>query len=292
MGWELRRVRAAVVTFKLSPFALPERRCDNGPDATRPNDERYGETRIEPPQALRARRRDRRRLGGLPGHDPARFRVGIAVPGPDQARGRSERGFGRHFGRGPRRNDGGDRTRARGISRQRPRVQPPSGRTQLDAQGRRRLYRTRRGDPDLRVRSRPLHQSGTLAHSLSSSRDLGLLPPVRGHARAFHPAQSQRVPAFFDRVRRQAAAHSGRQGRFLRRRLRAPGQGDPERGARRRGVDGRSRDSARGAEVPRRTRQGLPLQSGRRFGLSPRPRQGPWRRPRRRADRRRADRAA
>ena len=176
-------------------------------------------------------------------------RVGIAVPGPDQARGRSERFFGRHFGRGPRRNDGGDRTRARGISRQRPRVQPPSGRTQLDAQGRRRLYRTRRGDPDLRVRSRPLHQSGTLAHSLSSSRDLGLLPPVRGHARAFHPAQSQRVPAFFDRVRRQAAAHSGRQGRFLRRRVRALGQGDPERGARRRGVDGRSRDSARGAEV-------------------------------------------
>ena len=29
------------------------------PDATRPNDERYGETRIEAPQALRARRRDR-----------------------------------------------------------------------------------------------------------------------------------------------------------------------------------------------------------------------------------------
>ena len=201
------------------------------PDATRPNDERHCDALIEPAKTDRARRRERRRGGGLPGHDPAWVRVGIAVPGPDQARWRSERGFGRHFGRRPRRNDGGDRTRARGISRQRPRVQPPSGRTQLDAQRRRRLHRTRRGDPDLRVRSRPLHQSGTVADSLSSSRDLGLLPPVRGHARAFHPAQSQRLPAFFDRVRRQAAAHSGRQGRFRRRRLRAPGQGDPERGA-------------------------------------------------------------
>ena len=86
----------------------------------------------------------------------------------------------------------------------------------------------------------PLHQSGAVADSLSSSRDLGLLPPVRGRARTFHPAQSQRVPPFLERVRRQAAAYSGRQGRFRRRRLRAPGQGDAQGRARRRGVGGRS----------------------------------------------------
>ena len=55
---------------------------------------------------------------------------------------------------------------------------------------------------------------GTVAHSLSSSRDPGLLPPVRRRARALHPAQSQRLSAFLERVRRQAAAHPGHQGRF------------------------------------------------------------------------------
>ena len=42
----------------------------------------------------------------------------------------------------------------------------------------------------------------------------------------------------------------------------------------------------------RRARQGFPLQGRRRFGLSPRLREGSWRRPRRRAGRRRAGRAA
>ena len=46
------------------------------------------------------------------------------------------------------------------------------------------------------------------------------------HARAVHPAQSQRLFAFSQCVRRQAATDSGHQSRFRRRRGRAPGQGD------------------------------------------------------------------
>ena len=59
---------------------------------------------------------------------------------------------------------------------------------------------------------------GPMAHSLPSLRDPGLLPPFRSDTRAVHPAQSQRLSAFRQRVRRQAAAHSGHQGRFRRRR--------------------------------------------------------------------------
>ena len=95
-----------------------------------------------------------------------------------------------------------------------------------------------------------------------------------------------------ERVRRQAAAHPRHQGRFRRRRLRAPGQGDAKGRARRRGVDGGSarscsRRCGRSARSTRTSATG-----GRRFGRSPRLRQGSGRRPRRRADRRRADRAA
>ena len=61
---------------------------------------------------------------------------------------------------------------------------------------RRRLRRARRSDAEMRVRRRPLSQSGTMAHSLSPLCDPRLLPPFRGDARALYPAQSQRLFAF------------------------------------------------------------------------------------------------
>ncbi len=91
---------------------------------------------------------------------------------------------------------------------------------------------------------------------------------------------------------RQAAAHSGHQGRFRRRRRRAPCQGDEERSARRRGVDGGSGNPARGAAIIGRARQGLPLPDGRGFSGSSRLCQALGRRSRRGADRGRADRVA
>ena len=62
-------------------------------------------------------------------------------------------------------------------------------------------------------------------------------------ARAVHPAQSQRLSALRRCIRWQATAHPGHQGRFRRRRRRAPGQGDAKGRARRRGVDRRIRRS-------------------------------------------------
>ena len=152
------------------------------------------------------------------------------------------------------------------LRRERARVQPPSGRTELDDSRRRRLHRTRRSNASMRVRPRPLSQSGAVADSLSSLRNPGLLPPLRGRARALHPAQPQRLFAFRQCVRRQAAAHPRHQGRFRRRRRRAPRQGDEKGRARRHGVDRGSADPARGAAVAGRARQGLPLSGRRGFG--------------------------
>ncbi len=166
----------------------------------------------------------------------------------------------------------------------------PGGRN-WSAPGRRRLHGARRRDAKVRVRPRPLSQSRAMAHSLSPLRDPGLLPPFRGDARAFHPAQSQRLSAFGQCVRRQAAAHSRDQGGFRRRRRRAPGQGDAERGARRCGVDGGSGNPARGAAVAGRARQGLPLPGRRGFSGSSGLCEAFGRRSRRGADRGRADRA-
>src|SRR6202161_3791592 len=46
---------------------------------------------------------------------------------------------------------------------------------------------TRRSDAKVRVRCRPLSQSRAMAHSVSPLRHPGLLPPLRGRARALHP---------------------------------------------------------------------------------------------------------
>ncbi len=143
----------------------------------------------------------------------------------------------------------------------------------------------------MRIRRRPLSQSGAVAHSLSSLCDSRLLPPLRRRARALHPAQSQRLFAFRRCVRRQAAAHPRHQGRFRRRRRRASRQGDEKGRARRCGVEGGSGDPARGAALAWRARQGLPLPGGRGFGGSSRLCEASRRRPRRGAGRRRADRA-
>ncbi len=96
--------------------------------------------------------------------------------------------------------------RARGLQGQPARIQCASGRTELDAERRRRLHRTRRRDAALRIRRRPLSQSRAVAHSLPSLRDSGLLPAFRRDARAVHPAQPQRLSAF--RPMRSAASRS------------------------------------------------------------------------------------
>ena len=140
-------------------------------------------------------------------------RLGFAsespIPGPDQARGRPRGGFGHHPGRRPRRNDGGDRTQARGLQDQYPRIQPSSRRTELDAAGRRRLHGTRRGDPTLRVRRRPITSiPGRGAFPIITTRfwitaavsGMTLEPFIQLNHNAFlHSADS---------VRRQAATHS------------------------------------------------------------------------------------
>ena len=144
----------------------------------------------------------------------------------------------------------------------------------------------------MRIRRRPLSQSGAVAHPLSPLCDPRLLPPLRGHARALHPAQSQRLFPFPRRVRRQAAAHPRDQGRLRRRRRRAPGQGDEKGRARRCGVEGGSGDPARGAAVAWRARPGLPLPGWRGFGAASGLCEASGRRSRRGAHSRRADRAA
>ncbi len=236
------------------------------PDGTRPNDERRRLADFQPAKIVRDHRRERRRRGGLPGDDPSWPCGGIALPGSDQARRRSQGRLGRHSGRGPRRHDRGDRTRARRLSCERARIQFPSGRTQLDDSRRRRSDRARRRDAKMRIRPRPLSQSGAVAHPLPSLRDPRLLPPLRSRARALHPAQPQRLFSLRRRVRRQAAAHPRDQGRLRRRRRRASRQGCEKRRARRCGVEGGSGNPARIAARARRARSRFPLPGGRGFG--------------------------
>ena len=143
----------------------------------------------------------------------------------------------------------------------------------------------------MRVRPRPLSQSGAVADSLSSLCDSRLLPPLWRRARAVHPAQSQRLFPFRQRLRRQAAAHPRDQGRFRWRRRGARGQGDAKGRAGQFGVEGGSGNSARGAALARRARQGLPLQGRRRLGRASGLCERSGRRSWRGAGRRRADRA-
>ena len=103
------------------------------------------------------------------------------------------------------------------------------GRPELVDSRRRRLCRARRRHADLRVRRRPLSQSGALANPLPPPCHPRLLPPVRRRARAVHPAQSQRLSSFDRGVRRQAAANPRGQGRFRGGDRRTPGQGDAQR---------------------------------------------------------------
>ena len=144
----------------------------------------------------------------------------------------------------------------------------------------------------MRVRSRPLSQSGAVAHPLPPLRHPRLLPPLRGRARAFHPAQPQRLFPLRRRLWRQAAAHPRHQGRLRRRRRRAPGQSHEKGRARRCGVEGGSGNPAGIAARARRSRPGLPLPGWRGFGEAEGLCEASGRRSRRGADSRRADCAA
>ena len=157
------------------------------------------------------------------------------------------------------------RTRPRRLQGSGPRIQQPSRRPELVDPRRRRLHRARRRDAALRLRRGPLLQSGTVANPLPPPRHPRLLPQVRRRARALHPAQSQRLSALGERVRRKAAAHPRGQGRFRRRRVRASRQGGQERRARRGGLEGRPGNPARGVAGSGRPRQGISLPGRRRI---------------------------
>ena len=136
------------------------------------------------------------------------------------------------------------------------------------------FYRTRRRDPDLRFRGRPLSQSRAVADSLSPPRLAGLLQAARRRARAVHPAQSQRAAARLQCVRRQAAAHPRHQDRFSGPRVGIARQGDAARQARRSGVGRRQGDPAAGVAVVGRAGQELCLQGQPDLGGLSRLRQG------------------
>jgi len=86
-------------------------------------------------------------------------------------------------------------------------------------------YTARWRNAALRLCARPLPQSGSVAHSLSPSCAARLLQAPQGRARAVHPSQYQRVPAFARRFRRQAATLSACAGRLQRLCLGAARQG-------------------------------------------------------------------
>ena len=115
------------------------------------------------------------------------------LPRSDQARRRSQGRLGHRSRRRARRNDDGDRARARRLQSERARIQRTSGRAELEPPGRRRLHGARRRDAKVRVRRRPLSQSRAMAHSLSSLRDPGLLPPFR-RARSSRSSSSITTP--------------------------------------------------------------------------------------------------
>ncbi len=112
-----------------------------------------------------------------------------------------------------------------------PRIPPKGRRPLLDAARRRQLHRARRLRAGMRVRQGPLPQSRSLAHSVSPSRRARLLQAARRHARAFRAGQPQRLSAFGQGVRRQAAALSPHQQRLQRPRRRTARQGRPGRAA-------------------------------------------------------------
>ena len=214
--------------------------------------------------------RKRRRSGRLSGDDLARIRRGIAIPRSDQARRRPQGSLGHRSWRRARRNDDGDRARARRLQSERAGVQRTPGRAELEPPGAATSTRSSAA-PRKSASSTPASISiPGLVHPLPSLRDPGLLPPFRPSARALHPAQPQRLFAFRQRVRRQAAAHSRHQGRLRWRRRGASRQGCKKRRAGRRGVDGRSSNPARSVAVAGRARQGLPLSDGRGFSGSSR----------------------
>ncbi len=155
----------------------------------------------------------------------ARARAGVGLSRTD----RPQRRTARHIGADPRRGHGrtrcGLRTAARRLQGQGARIQPSRGRPRVDAARRRRIHRTRRRETEVRVRPGPVHQSRSLAHSVSPLRDARLREAPEGAARAVQPDQLQCLPAFADGLRRQAAAPAPCAHGFPRPRRRAARQG-------------------------------------------------------------------
>ena len=114
---------------------------------------------------------------------------------------------------------------------------------------RRQFHRAGRLQADLRIRAGALHQSRSVADSLSPPRAARLLQAAWRRARALHPAQPQRLPSCHARVRRQAAADPRHQGGFSGAGVGTARQGDAAGQARRGGLQGGPGNPAAGAAV-------------------------------------------
>ncbi len=106
----------------------------------------------------------------------------------------------RHVDPDPRRRHGRPRRRVRTaprrLHRQGARIQPSRRRTLVDLARRRRIHRARRRAAEVRIRSGPVRQSGSVANPVSPSRHARLRQAAEGAARAVQPDQFQRLPAF------------------------------------------------------------------------------------------------
>ena len=153
--------------------------------------------------------------------------------------------LGAHIGR----RDGGHVGRVRAAQCRLPRsgvgIQRQGRWPQLDHSRRRCLHRTRRTRPAMRIRPGPVHQPGTLAHSLSPSGDDALREGARCALGGVLSGQLQRVPAQHASLRRQTAALSRGQGRLSGSCRRAAGKGHAATGARQRRHQRGSGEAAR-----------------------------------------------
>ena len=243
-------------------------------------------------QIVRDHRRERRRSGRLPGDDPPWTRGGIVISRPDQARRRSQGRLGHRSRRRARRNDRGDRARARRLQSERARIQFAPGRAELEPPGRRRLHGARRRDAKMRVRPRPLSQSrahgafptiitrswiiAAVSGSRSNPSSSSITTPICIPTNAFDgkPQRIREIKADFDGGVAELLAKATQKG-ALDDAVSTEDQRNP----------------ARGGAVAGRARQELPLPGRRGFSGSSRLCQASRRRTWRGADRGRADRA-
>ncbi len=148
---------------------------------------------------------------------------------------------------------------SRRLQGQGARIQPPRRRSRVDAARRRRIHRIGWLQAEVRIRQGPVYQSWPMAHPLPSLRDARLRQAPQGAARAVQPDQRQRLSAFAQRVRRQAAARASCTHGFSRSRRRAAEQGDQSGPARHRAWQGGQGTTARGAAQLGLARQTVPL---------------------------------